>query len=222
MAVPPPQCLAPRSTSWGGIHPPGNPLGARVAALDPPQLKPCTTTQHRSRAEMCTGTEVTREVRPVPQPAAATARESTWGCWTWSHLCAPRKGHHLGGIHVTTGSRFCLEATASLLHTGGGVGERRETFYDANSAKNKVEINLPIHALKGASFSVMLRCRNPSSSVFTGKRFDQDLRTEKKQQPVPHAEPTDMLQGGFYQDRGDAFLHAKVPARPTALHIFCQ
>lgn len=48
------------------------------------------------------------------------------------------------------------------------MGERRETFYDANSAKNKVEINLPIHASKGARFSVMPRHRKPSTSVFTG------------------------------------------------------
>lgn len=77
------------------------------------------------------------------------------------------------------------------------MGERRETFYDANSAKNKVEINLPIHALKGASFSVMLRRRNPSSSVFTGKRFDQDLRTEKSSSQCLTLSLRTCCKGGF-------------------------
>lgn len=77
------------------------------------------------------------------------------------------------------------------------MGERRETFYDANSAKNKVEINLPIHALKGASFSVMLRHRKPSTSGFTGKRFDQDLRTEENSSQCLTLSPQTRCKGGF-------------------------
>lgn len=88
-----------------------------------------------------------------PDQIYAPASCSYGGCWVQSRRCAPGEGRQLGALDTTRGNGFCLGTAASLLHMGEEAGERRETFYHANGAKNKVDINLSIHALKGASFS---------------------------------------------------------------------
>lgn len=97
---------------------------------------------------------------------------------------------------------------------------RRETFYDAESAKNKVEIHLPIHALKGASFSRLCSgTKNPALKLFHRKRVRPRLDENSSQTLTPRDHrhtPRVFLPG---QRRSLPHPPTKLPAWPPAREV---
>lgn len=98
---------------------------------------------------------------------------------------------------------------------------RRETFYDAKSAKNKVEINLPVHALKGASFSWLWSdTKTPALKFFHRKQVRPRLDKNSSQSLTPRDHrhtPRAFLPG---QRRSPPHPPTKLPAWPCAHQVF--
>lgn len=79
-------------------------------------------------------------------------------------------------------------------------------FYDASIAKNRVEINSPIRALKGACFSqICKKKKHPSIEMFTDKSLDQVLGIEESSSKCLTARDQRQAPRLLHQDVGNAF-----------------